>query len=212
MKSEKWKPVTGFESLYAVSDKGRVKSFDRTIYRKDGSVEVKKGRIMKQSVSAQGYLIVSLCNQCMRTIAKVHRLVAVAFIGPANDLHVNHIDCNKKHNASVNLEWVTPQQNTAHSIGLGRWNGLHKNKMILAAHNPRRAVKLSADDVAEIRAACSHGEPQHAIATRYGITQASVSRIKRGVSWSNEVCHGANSKALIAHIAEVSDQFDPVLA
>lgn len=191
MKSEKWEPVAGFESLYAVSDQGRVKSFDRTINRKDGSIELKKGRIMKPSMSAYGYQILSLCDNGKRTTAIVHRLVAMAFLGASNGRHVNHIDFNRTNNSVNNLEWVTPKENTAHSIRSGRWNMCHKGETALAINNPKRASKLTASDVAEIRAACAAGEYQYVIAKRYGILQGTVSKIKRGATWGNEVRHGS---------------------
>lgn len=191
MTFEIWRPVAKFEALYEISDAGRVRSFDRTIYRKDGSVELKKGRIMKPSLSAYGYQIVSLCDHGKRTMAIVHRLVAMAFLGDPNGRHVNHIDFNKTNNSVNNLEWVTPKENTAHSIRSGRWNMCHKGETALAINNPTRATKLSASDVAEIRSACTRGEPQLAIAKRYGIFQGTVSKIKRGAIWSNEVRHGS---------------------
>ena len=49
----------------------------------------------------------------------VHRLVALAFLGPppsSDWLHVNHKDEDKQNNAVSNLEYVTPAENRAHYL------------------------------------------------------------------------------------------------
>ena len=196
MKNEQWMPIvmTGFTGLYEVSDAGQVRSLDRVINRKDGSSEFKLGRVLKPAKSASGYCFIALANQGRRKLIVVHRLVATAFIGQSNGKHVNHIDFDKTNNAVENLEWVSPKENTAHSINSGRWEKLHKNKMILASRNPKRATKLTSDDVSAIRSACASGEYQHEIAKRYGIIQSTVSKIKRGAIWSDEVRHGVHIK------------------
>ena len=54
---------------------------------------------------------------------KVHRLVAFTFLEkPTNDAKtfVNHIDSNKFNNIAVNLEWVTPSENTDHAVKIGK--------------------------------------------------------------------------------------------
>lgn len=103
--SEEWKPIDGFEGLYAVSSKGKV-------------MNLKSGRILKHCSTPQGYAKVALCNGNgkIKQIT-VHRLVAEAFIeNPDNLPEVNHIDENKTNNDVTNLEWVTASQNIKHSV------------------------------------------------------------------------------------------------
>ena len=51
------------------------------------------------------------------TIVPIHILVASTFVeGYEPGMVVNHIDENKKNYNCNNLQWVTPQQNTIHSI------------------------------------------------------------------------------------------------
>ena len=48
---ENWKDIEGYEGLYQVSDKGRVKSF-----------KFGKERILKPQNNSRGYLHVNLCR------------------------------------------------------------------------------------------------------------------------------------------------------
>lgn len=52
---EEWKPVIGYENIYAISNCGRVK-------RVAGSPQTPKDRILKNCIIKDGYLGVSLCK------------------------------------------------------------------------------------------------------------------------------------------------------
>lgn len=58
---EQWKDIQGYEGLYQVSNKGRVRSIDRVIkhYPKD---YFQKGRVLKSALSKNGYPMVILVN------------------------------------------------------------------------------------------------------------------------------------------------------
>ena len=107
---EVWKPVDGYPN-YFVSTHGRVKS----------KVINKPERILHLFSYCKGYFNVGLSCGCLRKKAKVHRLVATAFIeNPKNYPHVNHIDNNGKNNHVSNLEWCTHKQNMEHMQKQGR--------------------------------------------------------------------------------------------
>ena len=94
---ELWKYIEGQER-YAVSSKGRVKSF----YHRKKKREVPL--IMKSGDNGHGYLLVRLGE---RKLFSIHRLVALAFISnPENKPTVDHIDGNPKNNCSKNLRWA----------------------------------------------------------------------------------------------------------
>ena len=94
---EIWRDIKGYEGLYQISNKGRVKS----LY--NGSE-----RILKLYDNGDGYLNAILYKNTVAQHKLVHRLVAEVFItNPDNKLQVNHKDENKLNNCVENLEWIT---------------------------------------------------------------------------------------------------------
>ena len=78
------------------------------------------GKILKNSLSNDGYYCVGLAINKKNCRKRVHRLVATAFIeNPNNYPYVNHINGIKTDNNVENLEWCTPQQNTQHAWDTG---------------------------------------------------------------------------------------------
>ena len=106
---EIWKPVSGYEGLYEVSNYGRVRSVYR--YKK----------VLKEMVSNSGYARVDLFRDGKRKQYSVHRLVALAFIEKNDDKNVvNHKDENKLNNNANNLEWVDHKENCRYGTAISR--------------------------------------------------------------------------------------------
>ena len=78
-----------------------------------GSPKCKKDRILKKSVSSNGYLFVTLYKNGKSKMFRIHRLVKENF-DPVDNmelLQVNHLDEDITHNWLSNLQWCTCQEN-----------------------------------------------------------------------------------------------------
>ena len=96
---EIWKDIVGYEGLYQISNKGRVKSLERYSYKGNRSIQKLKARILKAGIRKDNYLTVVLRKDGKSTSYLVHRLVAHAFISnPYNYNVINHKDENKQNN------------------------------------------------------------------------------------------------------------------
>ena len=95
--------VAGYDGKYRVSSWGRI-------------YNLHTGKFLCPHENKKGYLRVDLYDtRGNKKHAKVHRLVAQAFIPNPNDKpQVNHIDGNKRNNSITNLEWVTDEENKKH--------------------------------------------------------------------------------------------------
>ncbi len=120
---EIWKDIQGFEGMYQISNKGRVKSLDRMTIKFDKFSWTVKGRVMVNRISGKDnntYYRVDLSLNDIPHHRKIHRLVAQAFIpNPENKKCVNHLDGNKFNNNVENLEWATHSENNKHTYTLG---------------------------------------------------------------------------------------------
>ena len=110
--NEQIKDIQGYEGLYAITSFGRVWSYAN---KKN---HTHNGKWLKICNDSDGYCIVGLSHNGKTKTHKVHRLVALSFIGEST-LQVNHIGGNKKNNCISNLEWVTGSQNQLHARQCG---------------------------------------------------------------------------------------------
>ena len=62
-KSETWRPVKGYEGLYEVSDRGRVKRVFQVITRSDGVTRRFDENIRKTTISRKGYARLMLSKE-----------------------------------------------------------------------------------------------------------------------------------------------------
>ncbi|BAQ92510.1 nuclease [uncultured Mediterranean phage uvMED] len=98
MKEEKWKDVAGYEGLYQVSCRGRIKRL--------AGFGCRNERLLSPIKDRDGCHLVNLSKNGKIKTRFVHRLVAIAFVkNPENKPHAMHIDGCKTNNCALNLEW-----------------------------------------------------------------------------------------------------------
>ena len=79
------------------------------------------------TLDTDGYYQVSLSKDGKTIKRRLHRVVAEAFVGGYFDgAEVNHIDFDRTNNAASNLEWISHQDNIAHSYSNGRYDERYK--------------------------------------------------------------------------------------
>ncbi len=105
-------PIPGYEGLYSVSDRGRVKSHYRKITRSNGSRLSISARVLKLGIGGMGYPIVVLCGAGKPKTKAVHKLMAAAFWGDES-IEVDHRDRVRSNNLLGNLRPASRSQNNA---------------------------------------------------------------------------------------------------
>ena len=117
--NETWKPISGFNEAYEVSDLGNIRSIKRTINQfghKTNYNRVFSGKILKPRTQNSGYLLIWLSKNGISKPYLMHRLIALEFIpNTQNYLCVNHKDGDKLNNQVDNLEWCNHSENLKHA-------------------------------------------------------------------------------------------------
>ena len=165
-----WRAIPGW-SKYQVSSSGQV----RRVGQSKGAVT---GRLLRQLLNKKtGYLSVCLCERPRTKRMDIHRIVALAFHGPApSSGHVvAHNDGNRTNNTAENLRWATQAEN----LGDCRVHGT----AMIGSRNPSSSI--SEIDVRAIRRMKTFGIPRTIIAEGYGMHQRSIFRILSNTSWGH---------------------------
>lgn len=173
---EIWRPITGFEEKYSVSNLGRIMSHARS-----GNWRCKSDRILKLTYPKNGYSRISLVIKDLRVSTYVHFLVSDAFLGPKPlGLTVNHKNGVKTDNVLGNLEYVTYSENVKHAYRLGLARAIR-------GEDSGRA-KLTNQQVREIKKKlAAKNETQRAIAKKYGVSDGTIWMIAKNLNWKSVV-------------------------
>lgn len=148
---ETWKPVfrAPWSENYEVSNLGNVRRSNPL----NSSGQVIGQRILRPAM-IRGYLHVLMYHSSQRWFARVHHLVAHAFIGEPPGLvsqggwNVNHKNADKTDNRAVNLEWMTADQNQKHAAALGlKSRGSRHYRSILTEADVRAIRRLRSEGV-----------------------------------------------------------------
>lgn len=164
---EIWRDIQGYENLYQVSNMGRVRSLDRWVNSKNGSLRFSKGRILSHNVDKDGYHSVILCIDNKIKKMRVHRLVCEAFLpNPNNYPIINHKDETPSNNTLENLEWCDISYNTAYSCGKPVLQLTIEGIIIKLWKTAREAQNYLNIDHSQISACCKN-KPQYYTAGGY---------------------------------------------
>lgn len=165
--------IDGEKTFYAIDDDGDI-------------INTNTGEYIFGWIGKRGYRIVSLranpSDPMPNFIKKqVHRLVAEAFIPNPNNLpQVNHIDGNKLHNNSGNLEWVSNKENYGHARSMG----------LIKTCDDLSYASVSNETVERICAMISEGKKNIEIITTLGLPndqhgKGLITRVRTGRSWKD---------------------------
>lgn len=174
---EQWKEIKlgiKFERThYAVSNLGRIASFKDDLDNK----KVLKG------TRVNGYAALKLKIKDKDIQCYVHKLVAQNFLNKPtkSQAFVIHLDYSKLNNKLSNLRWATREDLNKHQ----------QKSPIVKAYQEKRKLKghkLTAGKVKEIKQKIFSDKRQMRlkdIATKYGISEMQLYRIKSGKNWSH---------------------------
>lgn len=112
---EIWKDIIGYEGLYQISNFGNVKSLERKVNNKHGTLSFKKECVLKLGFDKDGYHIIGLLKDRIRKTYKVHFLVCEAFLNKSKKANciIDHKNNIKKDNKVSNLQYISTRKNTS---------------------------------------------------------------------------------------------------
>jgi len=165
-----WRPIPDWPA-YEVSSDGHV----RRVRRSKGALAGCVLRPMRNKKTR--YLSVCLCESPRSKRIDIHRLVALAFLGPQpSERHlVAHNDGSRTNNAVTNLRWATQSENLRDCRSHGT--------AMIGSKNP--SASISELDVRAIRRMKTLGIPRAVIAEGYGMHIRSIFRILSNTSWEH---------------------------
>ncbi len=116
----------------------------------------------------------------------IHRLVADYFLTKPRDKQtiVAHLDYDKLNNRSVNLKWMTPEENYGHQRS-SPYVIKEKLRMRQSGNYNSVRIKLSVTKVMLLKKLLSQGKPMHQLVKIFKVTDTQIFRIKRGENWSD---------------------------
>lgn len=164
--TEAWRLVPGWPE-YSVSDHGRI--------RRNDTGRIRTPILMKST----GYHMVTLTGCGRRKMLAIHRLVALAFLGPppSPKMQVNHKDSDRANPRLDNLEWVTVSQNILHGYRSGKCN---------ATGEANGHSKLTDQKVIQIRELISPTrEIADEIAAAFGVSKATIYDVAAHRTWKH---------------------------
>ena len=165
-KQTQYRLIHGYKGRYRVGDDGSVWT------NKTGKVWCRLRKIM-----SQGYATVGIYKNGKPAMRKIHQLVLEAFVGFREEgQQCRHLNGVRNDNRLENLVWGTPKENTGDSIR-------HGTKNFPGKHEQHWNVKLTKEEVLEIRIRLDEGESLQSLAREYGVRKGTILFIKNRQTW-----------------------------
>ena len=180
LENEIWVDILELNSLYQISNLGRVISKERKV---NSAIHpcghrVICARLKTLQDNGKGYIQLYVMVNKKRAVFYVHRLVAKYFtINPDNKNFVNHINGIKYDNRSENLEWVTHQENINHA----------KDNNLISKGEQSGTNKLKEIQVLEIRRLYQQDKNLNKtkLAKQYGVRDTTIHKIINRQRWQH---------------------------
>jgi NUMOD4 motif len=165
---EEWRPVTGYEGLYDVSNLGEVRSHCQSFKPR------LRGDLLTPGLSC-GRRTIGLYKDGKRTTRLIAHLVLEAFAGPRPPgQEACHGPRGSQDDSLANLSWGTREENQADRVRDGTSNRGERQWQ----------AKLTTEIVLECRRRYAAGERLGSLAAEFGITQSAMSQTVSGARWS----------------------------
>ena len=173
LSTEEWLPVVGYEGYYSVSSLGNVRSNERLVPN-GATMQTVRERLLRQRENPGGHLCVDLTRHGKKKTARVHKLVAEAFMGPPPaGLCVLHGLSGRKCNAVSNLYYGT----------LVRNNGPDRVRDGSDNRGTRNGnAKLTPELIKTIR---DSKETHAALARLFNVSNTTIYQIRLRTRWSH---------------------------
>ncbi|WP_435018414.1 NUMOD4 motif-containing HNH endonuclease [Tundrisphaera sp. TA3] len=165
---EHWKPVSGWETRYSISNVGNVRN-------------IETGILKAAYLTTYGYRALKFYRNGKMHHKFIHCLVAEAFIGERpHGLVVNHKDGNKTNNSPNNLEYVTSAENNRHAVEM---------KLYIPNRFPNGTIRpRKIDEAGAERIRTSEGGKTLAnLSIELGILLEQCYKIRKGTQWKKAI-------------------------
>lgn len=168
MTPERWRSVTGYDGLYEVSDRGRVRSLDRQVHKRNDSTGTLRGKVLSPRKGSSFCSVLLTDENGVPRCCTIGRLVLEAFVGPPPTVEHRafHLDNDPYNCALDNLYWKVKSAITVCRVR-GESNG--------------QAI-LTDDAVREIRRS---SESNAVFAARYDVHPSTIHYARRGITWKH---------------------------